>query len=517
MTGMLRIGVDVGGTNTDAALLRGADVVATIKTSTTADVTGGVANAIRAMLEAGGVLASQIGALMIGTTHFLNAVVEGKQLEKVGILRLCGASTRALPPMIDWPDRLRELVDGGAALVDGGVNFDGSPLAPLDASAIRMACRKWRAKGVRAVAICSVFALVDARMETEAAAIVAEEMPDAAISLSHRIGRTGLLARESATILNASLHRLGADTVSAFRSAFAGLGLNCPLYLTQNDGTLMAADFAERHPVFTIASGPTNSMRGAAFLTGLKDAAVIDVGGTTTDIGMLVAGFPRSRSEGAVIGGVPTNFRVPDVYSFGLGGGSIVRPLPQLTIGPDSVGFRLPEKALCMGGDTLTATDIAVAAGLLTIGDTSRLKHLGADLVRSSLERMKADVESVLDRMKPTADPIPAVLVGGGSVLIEGLLDGTSVSLRPDHFGSANAIGAAIAQVSGEVDSVVSLEGTTREKALEQIVNEARQRAVEAGAVEASVTLAEVEETPLSYLPGNAIRIAAKVVGDLAA
>ena len=89
--------------------------------------------------------------------------------------------------------------------------------------------------------------------------------------------------------------------------------------------------------------------------------------------------------------------------------------------------------------------------------------------------------------------------------------------MRPDHFGSANAIGAAIAQVSGEVDSVVSLEGTTRDAALERIVGAARQRAVEAGAVAASVELAELEETPLSYLPGNAIRIAAKVVGDLAA
>ena len=516
MTGMLRIGVDVGGTNTDAALLRGAEVLATIKTGTTADVTGGVAAAIRAVLGAGGVAAQDVGGVMIGTTHFLNAVVEGKHLEKVGILRLCGAATRALPPLIDWPDRLRGLVDGGAALVGGGVNFDGTPIAALDIAAIRAACRDWRARDIGAVAISAVFSQVDARMEVEAAGVVAEEMPGVAISLSHRIGRTGLLARESATVLNAGLHRLGAETVAAFRAAFAGLGLTCPLYLTQNDGTLMGAEFAERHPVFTISSGPTNSMRGAAFLTGLKDAAVIDVGGTTTDVGMLVAGFPRNRSEGAVIGGIPTNFRVPDVYSFGLGGGSLVRQSP-LSIGPDSVGFRLPQKALCFGGDTLTATDIAVAAGLVTLGDTSRVRYLDAGLVKAALARMKADVETVIDRMKPSAEPVPAVLVGGGSVLIDGLLEGTSVSLRPDHFGGANAIGAAIAQVSGEVDRVVSLEGTTREKALEGIVAEARQRAVEAGAVEATIALAELEETPLSYLPGNAIRIAAKVVGDLAA
>jgi N-methylhydantoinase A/oxoprolinase/acetone carboxylase beta subunit len=515
MSGMLRIGVDVGGTNTDAALLRGSEVLATIKTGTTADVTGGVAAAIRAVLGSGGVAAADVGGLMIGTTHFLNAVVEGKHLEKVGILRLCGASTRALPPLIDWPDRLRSLIDGGATLVGGGVNFDGTPIAALDIPAIRAACRDWRARRIGAIAISAVFSQVDARMEIEAGAIVADEIPGAAISLSHRIGRTGLLARESATVLNAGLHRLGADTVAAFRTAFARLGLTCPLYLTQNDGTLMAAEFAERHPVFTISSGPTNSMRGAAFLTGLKDAVVIDVGGTTTDVGMLVAGFPRNRSEGAVIGGIPTNFRVPDVFSFGLGGGSLVRQ--PLSIGPDSVGFRLPQKALCFGGDTLTATDIAVAAGLVMLGDASLLRHLDSGLIKAALAKMKSDVETVIDRMKPSAEPVPAILVGGGSVLIDGLLEGTSVSLRPDHFGGANAIGAAIAQVSGEVDRVVSLEGTTREKALESIVAEARQRAVEAGAVAATIDLAELEETPLSYLPGNAIRIAAKVVGDLTA
>ncbi len=512
---LVRIGVDVGGTNTDAALLRGTAVLATVKTATTADVTGGVATAIRAVLRAADLPAAEAGAVMIGTTHFLNAVVEGARLRKVGVLRLCGRATRLLPPMVDWPERMRDLVDGGAVLAGGGVNVDGSPIAPLDHGAIRAAARDWRARGVGAVAIASVFSQVDARHETDAGEIVAEEMPGVALSLSHRIGRTGLLARESAAILNASLSALGAETVAAFRAAFAGLGLTCPLYLTQNDGTLMAADYAERHPVFTIASGPTNSMRGAAFLTGLKDAAVIDVGGTTTDVGMLVAGFPRSRSEGAVIGGIPTNFRVPDVYSFGLGGGSLVsRPL---AIGPRSVGFCLPQKALCFGGDTLTATDIGVAAGLVDLGDRSRLAHLDAGFVKAALAKMKADVETVLDRMKPSSAPIPVVLVGGGSVLIEGHLAGTSVSLRPDHFGGANAIGAAIAQVSGEVDRVVALEGTSRDQALGRILAEAHDRAVEAGARAETVELAELEETPLSYLPGNAIRFTAKVVGDLAA
>ena len=115
-----------------------------------------------------------------------------------------------------------------------------------------------------------------------------------------------------------------------------------------------------------------------------------------------------------------------------------------------------------------------------------------------SLARIKTSVEAVIDQMKPEPDPVEAVLVGGGSVLIEGTLEGTSRTLRPDHFGSANAIGAAIAQVSGEADHVVSLAGQGRDAALKAVIDEARIRAIEAGADAATLTLADLDETPLS-------------------
>ena len=167
MTGILRIGVDVGGTNTDAALLRGTEVLATVKSPTTENVTGGVASAIRSVLSTTGIGGSAVGAVMIGTTHFLNAVVERRHLLKTGVLRLCGPATRAVPPLIDWPDDLRVLVDGGIALVGGGVNYDGEPIAALDHAAIRESCKGWRRAGIETVAICSVFALGESRMEVE--------------------------------------------------------------------------------------------------------------------------------------------------------------------------------------------------------------------------------------------------------------------------------------------------------------------------------------------------------------
>lgn len=516
MSSFIRIGVDVGGTNTDAAALDGGTVLATTKQSTTGDVTGGIIKAVRQVMSDGEVEASDVAAVMIGTTHFLNAVVERRHLQKVGVLRLCGRATRSLPPMIDWPKDLRAVVEGGVAMVDGGYEFDGRPIAELNADEIRETCRGWADQGLSAVAISSVFAPVKDDMEERAAGIVREVMPAADISLGHRIGQTGLLPRENATILNAAMMALGRRTIDAFQQAFRDLGLTCPLYLTQNDGTLMAADYARRFPIFTIASGPTNSMRGASFLTGLSDAAVIDIGGTTTDIGMLVGGFPRSRGEGAEIAGVKTNFRVPDVFSFGLGGGSVVRREgAEFTMGPDSVGYRLTEQAQVFGGKVLTATDVAVAAGLASLGQPDRVSGLETDFVARALARMKTGIETAVDRMKPGPQPIPAILVGGGSILVEGGLEGCSEVLRPDHFGSANAIGAAIAQISGEVDLVISMTGRSRDEALAEAIRTATARAVEAGADAQNIDIADITETPLAYLPGNAVRIAAKVVGSL--
>jgi N-methylhydantoinase A/oxoprolinase/acetone carboxylase beta subunit len=135
---------------------------------------------------------------------------------------------------------------------------------------------------------------------------------------------------------------------------------------------------ARRYPVLTIASGPANSIRGGGFLSGLSDAVVIDIGGATTDFGILQKGFPRESGVAVTISGVRTNFRIPDVISIGLGGGSIVREKDSIiTIGPDSVGSEITRKALVFGGDTLTATDIAVRMGLAAnIGDVSKAAHI---------------------------------------------------------------------------------------------------------------------------------------------
>ncbi len=510
----MRIGIDVGGTNTDAALMDGLHVVTACKSPTTADVSSGVVAALRQVLTASGVAASAIRAVMIGTTHFTNAVVERRRLLEVAAVRLGLPATAALPPMTDWPADLATTLGRHCYMVRGGHEFDGREIAPLDEAEITRIAREIRVKGLKSAAITSVFSPVTPTMEQRAAEILRDEVPDIALSLSHEVGRVGFLERENAAIMNACLADLSRHVVASFRQALRDMDIAAPFFISQNDGTLMTPEHVERYPVLTFASGPTNSMRGAAMLAGEPDAMVVDIGGTTSDVGMLMGGFPRESAVSVDIGGVRTNFRMPDVLAIGLGGGSRVRD-EGARIGPDSVGYEITSRALVFGGDTLTTTDIVVAAGLEDIGDRSRVAHVPAATIEAALATMHRMVDEAVDRMKTSAEPMPVVLVGGGSILVSRDLPSASRVIRPERASVANAIGAAIAQVGGEVDRIYAMDGTSRETVLDGAKAEASERARRAGAADGSIKIVDVEEVPLAYLPGSATRVRVKAIGDL--
>ncbi|MGC2414559.1 MAG: hydantoinase/oxoprolinase family protein, partial [Stellaceae bacterium] len=359
---MRRIGIDVGGTNTDAVLLEDGRVVHAVKTPTTADVTGGIVTALDLLGRDPHVARGRIDGVVIGTTHFVNAVVERRGLSRVAAIRIGMPTGASLPPFCDWPADLAALARGAVFMLEGGHDYDGRPIMPFDNDGMREAAREIRRLRLSAVAISSVFSPLDPSHEERAREILLAECPEASVTLSHQLGRIGLLERENAALLNAALADLARVTIAGFHEAIGASHIEAPLCLTQNDGTVMSAETAMALPVMSFASGATNSMRGAAFLSGLVDAMVVDVGGTSTDVGQLRRGFPREANSVVEIGGVRTLFRMPDLLSIALGGGSIVAEAP-LRVGPGSVGYRLTEEARVFGGGTLTATDAAVAAG----------------------------------------------------------------------------------------------------------------------------------------------------------
>lgn len=514
----MRLGIDVGGTNTDAVLVSEGSVVASAKRPTTSDVSSGIVNATLGVLQAASLDASSIVRVVIGTTHFANAFVERKGLRKVAVIRLAGNSAAAVPPMSGWPKELKECVFGGSYQLPGGYEFDNRENSPFDERAVRRAGKQIRDQGIDAVAISCVFAPLCRDMEERAAAIIREEIPGVSVSTSATIGRIGFLERENATVINASLNAIARIIMSSIDEALGKLGISAPCYVTANDGTVATSRFASEFPVLTFGSGPTNSMRGAAFLTGVENAVVMDVGGTTTDIGALVRGFPRESSLAVDIGGVRTNFRMPDILSVGLGGGTRIRPGINgagVGVGPDSVGYRLLEEAYVFGGSTLTTSDIAVKAGLAHFGDASRVPLLSAELMDKILLRFRDIFEDGLDRIKTTALDVPVILVGGGSMLVPKNLKGASGVMTPEHAAVANAVGAAVALVGGEIDGLLSYENGSRAGALLGLERLAFDKAVAAGADPNTIRVVDVDETYLSYLPGSHAQVRIKVVGDL--
>jgi len=509
---MIRVGVDVGGTNTDAVVMKGQKFLGGAKRPTTEDILTGVENAIQAALGEAKTSSDSVDVLIIGTTHFVNALVQRTKLAQTGLIRMCLPSGSSILPFSDWPESLVNGMKGSCKLVKGGYEMDGNEISPLDKDELIDAAKELSDLGCNQIAISSVFATVRGDMEDEALELISKAMPELSITLSKSIGGMGLLERENAAIINASLKPLAGEVVESFKLLQKSLKLSCPMFFTRNDGTLIEAAEVIELPVLTFACGPTNSMRGAAFLSGLQDALVVDVGGTTTDVGEVQDGFPRLAGTSVMVADVRTNFAMPDVISIGLGGGSIVSDNDPMSIGPISVGHELPQKAKVFGGDTLTATDLAVAAGRCQVGDTVPPSIVSIDKLVEILDKMVSDQVA---RARTSNKAIPVIAVGGGSVMMPSEVDGLEV-ISPKHNDLANAVGAAIAQVSGQVSRVVLLnDDIDRDSAIKEVTEEATKIAVKRHADPKSISVLTVSDMPLSYLPGNNLLINVTVVGDL--
>ena len=322
----LRIGIDVGGTHTDAVLLNTAHhVLAKVKVPTTADVTSGVRAALDGVLAGQEAQTAAPGDPRDGRHHARHERhPRAPAAARVAVLRLAAPSGLAIRPLLAWPDDLRDAVLAGAAIVGGGHELDGREIAPLDEDAIRRFLAAHRRRGgghLRRV------------LARRARPRAARPRPGARGAGRRHARHAGPRdrraradrARERRRCSTPRSARCAQAAAHGVQAAVAAHGLDARLFFTQNDGTLMSVEQAARTPVLTIGSGLANSMRGAAFLSRLRDALVIDVGGTSSDVAALDHGFPRESATAIDIGGARTNFRMPDIVSIGLGGGSIVR------------------------------------------------------------------------------------------------------------------------------------------------------------------------------------------------
>lgn len=453
---MARLGLDVGGTNTDAALVDGQSVIAVAKAPTTSDIARGISTAIEALRTAAAFAPRDITAVMVGTTHFTNAVDASDRLARTAAIRLGLPATAGLPPLTDWPPALRAAVGGLGYLCHGGHDYRGRAYADFDAPEFLRAVDDALAHGATAFAISSVFSPVNVEFELRAAELLHARLPDVPVSLSHEIGGLGIIQRENAAVINAALQRLAADVCRELEATVRDAGIAAPVYLSQNDGTVMGIEYARNYPVATFGAGVTNALRGAAYLAGVQNCIVIDIGGAATAVGVVDGGAPRTVIGGGRVAGVEMSFRRPDVIT--------VPALP------------------------------GVAGGELTAAYRDQLLR-------------------AVRRVRGPVDERPVVAVGGGAAGVRDTsLPGIEV-LRPHHYASANAIGAAISDVSSEVMRIVPISAESRRAMLDQVCGDALDRAVAAGADPADARVTETEELALAYFRGNTVRIRAKAAG----
>ncbi|SHG74952.1 hydantoinase/oxoprolinase N-terminal domain-containing protein [Flagellimonas flava] len=522
-----KIGVDVGGTNTDAVLVSHTnEILAKTKQTTTLDVSSGIRNAMNEVISKVDVPKEDIKYIMLGTTHCTNALVERKELNKIGAIRIGLPASSSIPTMADFPEDLKTLLGEHIYMVHGGYEFDGRLISPLNEEEVKKCLGAMKGQ-VESLAITGIFSKTLPDQELQVAAWAKEILGnEIRTSCSHQLGGLGLLERENAAVLNAALQKVASKMVNAFKATVHELGLSSQLFIGQNDGTLMSLEQVQDYPVLTISSGPTNSIRGAGALSKVESGIVIDVGGTTSDGGVLVNFFPRESTQAAQIGGVLTNFRMPDVVAVGIGGGTIVRfEEGKCMLGPDSVGYQLKEKAIAFGGNTPTLSDFFLANGELKIDGS-----IDASILRAAIEKnvdiaftealiavknqIKATIEQLVDKLKTDSTEIPVIACGGGAFLLPREISGASKVIFPEYLEVANAFGACIAQIGYEEEMVINTMQQEENKALEQLLQKVKDELLKNGALQDSVKVLAKESIPLAYLPG-ATKLKVKLCGDL--
>ena len=504
------IGIDIGGTNTDGVLIDHQHrILASCKQPTEHPLENGVKKSILKLLELSNVGKSDLCKLLIGTTHATNAILEAKNLFKVGVIRLAGQRPNTLPPCFKWPQHIYQAVFTGLETVSGGYHCDQREITPLSKKEVQAAALNLVGQGMESLAIVGVFSPICPKQELVSLEWIREILgPAFPVTLSSEIGGTGFIERENAAILNAALKKPMRIAFENIQKMKLEIGINAPALMTQNDGSLIDLQQAIEKPLLTISSGPTNSFIGGAILADLKEAIIVDIGGTSTDIGVVLNGYPRRSVGLASIGGIGLNFRMPDVLSLPIGGGSVVRRTDTgFSVGPDSIGSLLFTEGYLFGGNTLTMTDAAFKSSHIDIAKASKtFIPLEEEEAKEILDQALRKIQDSVRMMKGSKKHLPVVAVGGGAFFLKGIAD-----VIPHHSGVANALGAALAEISYTVDRVVSLE--EREKALATVSEEALMQASLRGADKSSLRIIDLQVLPYHYVPNKIGRVIATAAG----
>lgn len=398
------VGVDTGGTYTDAAIIEasGHHVIASAKAITTkGDLAIGVAEAItRAVaLLPQGLQPQDISLVSVSTTLATNAVVEGHG-SAVGVV-LIGFDAA----MVARTGIAQAFPGMPVESVPGGHDHNGDPRLPLDLEALEAALSRMAGK-VDAFAVAGAFAVRNAAHEHAARELIVARTGKP-VTLSTELSSSLDAPRRALTAaLNARLISRVSNLIEAVQRAMAQLQIRCPLMIVKGDGTLALAESVVTRPIETVLSGPAASLVGAHWLSGLDSFIMSDMGGTTTDLGVLLNGRPRVAPDGAELGGWRTMVRAIDVRTIGLGGDSevLLGPQGKLSVSTQRImpvallGHRFPEVLAMLeadladvdGGNSMQGRFVLLPFGARTDAPTGELSPREREVLLQVSERPQA-------------------------------------------------------------------------------------------------------------------------------
>jgi N-methylhydantoinase A/oxoprolinase/acetone carboxylase beta subunit len=377
------IGLDVGGTHTDVVLLDNAGLLREVKVTTDAsDLFRSVLKGLDAVTE--GVDTAAIRRIVLSTTLTTNAIIQGT-IPAVGMIVSAG-------PGID-PEHFR--TNPHYVCVKGCIDHRGREIEPVRPEEIQAAAARFRDTGIRQVGVVGKFSVRNPAHEIRIRELLGDSFDT--VFLGHRVsGNLNFSRRIATTYLNAAVYPIHKSFFDAVLNSLSAKGMHLPLRLLKADGGNMRLESSVEYPAQTIFSGPAASVMGAvAMATGDEDAIVMDIGGTTTDLAVLIGRAPVLDPHGITIGPYRTLIRSLETLSIGMGGDSAVRLRNgRLTVGPDREG-----PAMLFGGSVPTPTDALAIVGDIVHADCGRA-CAGLKLLAAS---MGIPIEALADRVVETA------------------------------------------------------------------------------------------------------------------
>jgi N-methylhydantoinase A len=462
---LMILGLDVGGTQTDAVLIDGKDIVAEAKTLTGHDLLETLRLALDKTVGDPGV--NRIDRMAFSTTMATNAIVQDS-LEDAGMILSAGPG---MAP--DWFS-----VGPCFQVVEGCMDHQGFEALPLNKQSVMEASSRIQRQGIEVIGVVGKFSVRNPAHELQISEWVQGSFPH--IAMGHLAsGALNFPRRITTTYLNAALHGINERFSNALISTLHEKGLNSPSYVLKPDGGTLELRYAKDSPVKTAQSGPAASVMGALALDGCEGTClVLDIGGTTTDMSIVLDGVPLLDPQGIRLGPYLTLIRSLLTHSIGVGGDSELRleDSGAIQIGPLRRG-----RPVALGGPVATPTDAMISLGLLKAGNRDHarasMEELGSRLAWDAAETARRVLESMAEAIANSAEsfideinsrpvytihevlehekvqPAAAIIIGGPAPFVADYV-GKALGLPcrvPPHFGVANAVGAAVARVTSEV------------------------------------------------------------------